>query len=137
MGLYLAVFDGEDEVDGVEVGSYADFAAFRLAVATHIEGGVEGSRCPTLMLHSDCDGQWSANEAVALRQELSVISEGFMRLPPEPLGDGWKAEVAKTLGLRPNNLYDCFFDVDGEPLIDRIMGLTQISVERNAPILFQ
>ncbi|KTE42964.1 MULTISPECIES: Imm70 family immunity protein [unclassified Sphingopyxis] len=137
MGLYLAVFDGEEELDGVEVGSYADFGTFRSAVATHIEGGVEGSRCPTLMLHSDCDGQWSPEEAGLLQAELSVIAESFLELPTELLDHGWKPEVAQMFGLRLNSLYDCFFDVDGEPLVDRLMGLAQLSMQRNLPILFQ
>ena len=137
MGLYLAIFDGDDELDGLEVGSYADFATFRSAVATHVEGGVAGSRCPTLVLHSDCDGQWSPEEAAVLQEELASITERFMESPPEPLGDGWKPEVAKAFGLRPSNLYDCFFDVDGEPLLDRLMGLAQLSAERNLPIVFQ
>jgi len=137
MGLYLAIFDGDDELNGLEVGSYADFATFRSAVATHVEGGVVGSRCPTLMLHSDCDGQWSPEEAAVLQDELTIITDRFMQLPPELLGDGWKPEVAKTFGLRPTNLYDCFFDVDGEPLLDRLMGLAQLSVQRSLPIVFQ
>jgi hypothetical protein len=137
MGLYLAIFDGDDELDGVEVGSYADFAAFRSTIATHLEDGVAGSRHPTLMLHSDCDGQWSPDEATVLEVELTAITEAFMELPPEPLGEGWKPEVAKSLGLRPASLYDCFFDVDGEPLLDRFMGLAKLSIERNLPILFQ
>lgn len=137
MGLYLAIFDGDKELDGVEVGSYADFAIFRSAVATHVEGGVTGSRCPTLMGHSDCDGLWSPEESAMLQSELALIVQAFMELPPEPLGDGWKPEVAKMLGLRPSNLYESFFDVDGEPLLDRFMGLAQISVEQDLPILFQ
>lgn len=137
MGLYLCIFDGDDELDGVEVGSYADFGTFRTTVATHVEGSVVGSRCPTLMLHSDCDGEWSPEESAKLQAELAAITEVFMELPPEPLGDGWRPEVAKTFGLRPANLYDCFFDVDGEPLLDRLMGLAQLSVERNLPIVFQ
>jgi len=46
MGLYLCVFDGDNELDGVEVGAYTDFHTFRSAVAAHVEAGVEGSRCP-------------------------------------------------------------------------------------------
>lgn len=137
MGLYLAVFDGDEELDGVEVGSYADFGTFRSAVATHVEKGVAGSRCPTLMEHSDCDGQWSPEEAALLQAELSMIAESFLERPPEPLGDGWKPEVARLFELRPNSLYDCFFDVDGEPLVDRLMGLAQLSMQQNLPILFQ
>lgn len=135
MGLYLAVFDGDDELDGVEVGLYADFEAFRSAVAAHF--GDPESLFPTLMLHSDCDGEWSPDDAVLLQSELTAITEKFMELPPESLGEGWKPEVTQMLGLQPNNLYDCFFDVDGEPLIDRIMGLAQLGVDRNVPILFQ
>lgn len=137
MGLYLCVFDVDDELDGVEVGSYADFGAFRSAVATHVEGGIEGSRCPTLMLHSDCDGQWSPEEAALLQTELAIITERFMQLPVEPLEGDWKPVIARSVGLRPANLYECFFDVDGEPLVDRLMGLAQLSVERHLPILFQ
>jgi hypothetical protein len=76
-------------------------------------------------------------ESALLQVELTVITQKFMELPPEPLGDGWKPEVAKNFGLHPSNLYDCFFDVDGEPLLDRLMGLAQLSVERNLPIVFQ
>jgi hypothetical protein len=83
MGLYLCIFDGDDELDGAEVGSYADFGTFRTAVARHVEGGVEESRCSTLMLHSDCDGQWSPKEAALLQVELATITERFMELPPE------------------------------------------------------
>lgn len=137
MGLYLTIFDGDEELDGVEVGSYTDFATFRSAVEKHVEGGIEGSRCPMLMLHSDCDGEWSPDEATQLQEEFTAITERFMELPPESLGDGWKPEVAKMFGLQPANLYDCFFDVDGEPLLDRLMGLAELSDERNQPILFQ
>ena len=137
MGLYLAIFDGDEELDGVEVGLYADFATFRSAVKKHLEGGIEGSRCPMLMLHSDCDGEWSPDEAAQLQEELIAITQKFMGLPPEPLGEGWKPYVAKMFALQTANLHDCFFDIDGEPLLDRFMGLAQLSVERNLPILFQ
>ncbi|MFM1976769.1 MAG: hypothetical protein RL145_1615 [Pseudomonadota bacterium] len=137
MGLYLTVFDNDYELDGVEVGSYADFAAFRSAVIFYIEDGVAGSRCPTLILHSDCDGQWSPEEAVQLRMELELITREFIILPPESDCTGWKLEVAKLFGLSRSNLYECFFDVDGEPLLDRLLGLVRLSIDRNLPILFQ
>jgi len=137
MGLYLAIFDGEDELDGVEVGMYGDFGVFRDAVVNHLENGVAGSRFPVLILHSDCDGQWSSREAAALEKELEEIGARFRELPPIPFNAEWQQQIAETVGIRPRNLYDCFFDVDGEPLLERLIGLVQLSQARNLPILFQ
>lgn len=136
MGLYLAIFDGNVELDGVEVGAYADFSAFRDGVVANLEAGSAGGRFPTLILHSDCDGEWTPEQATALEAELRVIAKEFACLPPVPL-DGWKAEVAKMVGTRPANLADCFFDIDGEPLLERLLGLARLSQDRNLPILFQ
>ena len=137
MGLYLAIFEDENEVDGVEVGAYDDFGAFRDAVVEKLEAGKAGSKFPTLILHSDCDGHWSPSEAAKLEKELEQIAQGFRRLSPVPLGSGWKRKVAQSFGLRIESLYDCFFDVDGEPLVERLVGLTKLSQRRNLPILFQ
>ena len=136
MGLYLVVFDDEIELDGVEVGTYSDFGAFRHAVA-NLEDGVPGSLFPTLLLHEDCDGQWTPHEAARLEGELQTISARFRELPPIPLDGTWKQEVAKTDGLQIESLYDCFFDVDGEPLLERLINLTKLSQARSLPILFQ
>lgn len=136
MGLYLCVRDDVDEVDGVEVGSYADYGGFIEKVVEHVEGGARGSRCPTLTLHSDCDGQWTPEECARLQAELDRISQAFSALPPIPLKP-WQLDVAKTFGLKPKTLSDCFFDVDGEPLMTRLAGLCQIAIERRQPILFQ
>lgn len=137
MGLYLAVFDDGDELDGIEVGAYADFSAFRDAVVDNLEGGTAGSRFPTLILHSDCDGQWSPSEAAALEKELETISAQFRELPPIHLNADWKKQVARTCGIQLRTLYDCFFDVDGESLLERLIGLTKLSQAKNLPILFQ
>lgn len=137
MGLYLCVFDVDDEVEGVEIGSYDDFSVFRDTVCDRLEGGVYGSRFPVLMGHSDCDGEWSAAEAAALMEELSSIAEELAREPPVALPDGWKRSVASAIGLSPKNLLEGFFDVDGEPLIERLQGLCRCSVQRGLPILFQ
>jgi hypothetical protein len=137
MGLYLTIFDSDGELNGVEVGRYADFGAFRDAVVRCLEAGKAGSKYPTLILHSDCDGEWSPRDAVALEQELEDISGRFRRLPPAPLGSGWQQRVATKLGLQIKTLYDCFFDVDGEPLLERLINLARLSQRRNLPILFQ
>ncbi len=137
MGLYLAVFEDGNELDGVEVGPYASFGIFRHAVVNNLENRAAGSRFPTLILHSDCDGQWSAQEAATLEHELVEISTRFQELPPIPLEADWQKQTAKTVGIYPRNLYDCFFDVDGEPLIERLIGLAKLSQSRDLPILFQ
>ena len=93
--------------------------------------------CPTLTLHSDCDGQWTPEECDRLQAELDRISQAFLALPPIPLKELWQLDVAKTVGLKPKTLSDCFFDVDGEPLMARLAGLCQIAIERRQPILFQ
>ncbi len=138
MGLYLAVFDDGEELEGVEVGSYADFEALRSAIAEHLEGRQRGSRFPTLMLHSDCDGSWSPEESSRLEKELREIGKAFRSLPPVKFESGsWQHDVAKTFGIEPRNLYESFFDVDGEPLIERLLQLAQVSQKHDKDILFQ
>jgi hypothetical protein len=39
--------------------------------------------------------------------------------------------------LTIGNLLETFFDVDGEPLLDRLIGLCRVASSRNLPILFQ
>lgn len=136
MGLYLTIFDDDDELDGLEVGHYSDFASFRDTVVSSLEGGIAGSRFPTLILHSDCDGEWTPAEAAMLQLELEQIDQELATLPVINL-DGWKAEVARTFGIKPANLRDCFFDIDGEPLVERLIGLARLSQARGLPILFQ
>jgi hypothetical protein len=137
VGLYLTIFDGDEELDGVEVGSYEDFGAFRDSVTTVAENGNCGDVCPVLIYHSDCDGQWVAEDSAALLKELQIIEARFRNAPPIELNSDWKKEVARTHGLRLVSLYDCFFDIDGEPLVERIRGLAQRSSMHNVPILFQ
>ena len=114
---------------------YSDFGSFRDA-AVPLEAGKAGSRFPTLILHSDCDGEWTPEQSVALETELKAISAEFAVMPTVPL-DGWKLQIAKLLGLRPASLYECFFDVDGEPLLERLLDLSRLSQSRNLPIIFQ
>jgi len=137
MGLYLCIFEGDEEVDGVEVGPYADFDKLRDYVVRELEGGNAGSKFPTLILHSDCDGEWSPIEAGKLVKELSEISDEFRRRPPISISSDWQKHVIKRFGLQINSLYDCFFDVDGESLLERVINLANLSQRRNLSILFQ
>src|SRR4051794_9166794 len=121
MGLYLCVFDDTDnELEGVEVGSYADFNFFRDAVVATVEDGYAGTVCPVINSHSDSDGEWTSDEASDLLVELAQIAEVMRVHAPVEFNSKWKEEVARTFGIRPETLLDCFFDIDGEPLIERL-----------------
>ena len=137
MGLYLCVFDNDDELEGVEVGSYSDFDFFRGMVTELLESGVSGSKFPTLIIHSDSDGEWSFSECVSLKHELMAIANSFQHLSGVQFRAEWQQQVGKSLGLKSASLYDSFIDVDGEPLIDRLHRLCDIAIERQSPILFQ
>lgn len=137
MGLYLCVFDNDDEIEGVEVGSYADFARFRSTITELLEEGKTGRQYPTLILHSDCDGEWSPADCQKLKRELDDIADRCRQLPPIAFQAEWQQQVSRSLGLRPSALYDSFIDVDGEPLIERLQQLCDVAVEHDQPILFQ
>jgi len=137
MGLYLCIFNGDEEIDGVEVGPYADFDNLRDSIVRELESGKAGLKFPTLILHSDSDGEWSPGESAQLEKELEAISDEFRHRPPISLSSDWQKQVAKNFGLRINSLYDCFFDVDGEPLLERLINLAKLSQSHNLPIIFQ
>lgn len=130
MSLYLCVFDGEQEMEGVEVGSYSDFNRFRSYVAGELEGGAAGSLFPALMMHSDCDGEWSADDCRRLRSELELIRTAMeLRPPPSP-------EVGHAWG-RPRNALESFLDVDGQVLVERLQAIVEVALQRGRPVLFQ
>ena len=137
MGLYLCIFNQSgEELEGVEVGHYDDFGVFRYVVAEAIERkGL--MHCPVLLNHSDCDGEWKSVEARELLSELNRIEEALKHYPAIDYNSEWKKEVARRYGIRPKTLLDCFFDVDGEPLVERLQQLAKTSIETDQPILFQ
>lgn len=137
MGLYLCIFDADEDIDGVDVGFYSDFGAFRETVSSTLESGQPGNRFPTLMLHSDCDGQWTADQCRQLELELGAIHDAFADLPPQAFSSEWQINLAKQIGLRPGNLAESFIDVDGEPLIERLIELARAAQEQGLPVLFQ
>ncbi len=137
MGLYLTIFDKDKELEGIEIGSYSDLEKFKILIAKTIENGKFGSKYPVFMLHNDSDGEWSAQEAVALEKELVEIQSKFKKLPPFMYKNCWQELVIKSMRLKTRNLQDCFFDIDGEPLFDRLIALTRLSQRTRLPILFQ
>ncbi len=137
MGLYLCVFDDDEELEGVEIGNYADFQAFRNSVSDMLEGGIKGARFPTLILHFDSDGEWSHSECDTLKRELTTIANEFTQLPAKPYPAEWQRQVGDLLGLKPTSLHESFIDVDGEPLLDRLVELCDIAIQRQLPIVFQ
>jgi|ERR1051326_1234157 hypothetical protein len=137
MGLYLCIFDGDEEVDGVEVGAYADYNALRDYVVRELEAGRAGSRFPTFVLHSDCDGEWSVSECQRLKNELAEISAALKQRPAVAFFSDWQRTVAKSIGLAAQNAFESFIDVDGEFLLERLQNLAKKAVERRLPILFQ
>jgi hypothetical protein len=140
MGLYLCVFAddaSDEELEGVEVGGYDDFDQLRQAVAERLEPAGWGSRFPVLMSHPDSDGIWSPQDASRLETELLTIAGEFARLPPIAFAPGWQQTVAKQLGLQPASLLHCFIDVDGEPLLDRLVRLCREAQRIRRDIWFQ
>lgn len=137
MGLYLCVFDGDDELEGVEVGMYSDFDHLRTSIESLLENGIQGSTFPTLQLHSDCDGEWSPADCGLLMGELTAIKEALLRRPFRGFQADWQRQLGDHLGLPKVACLDEFIDVDGEPLLDRLLGLCKLAIERDLPILFQ
>ncbi len=136
MSLYLCVVAGEREIAGVEVGTYAEFNALRATVAG-LEGGKAGARFPTLMLHSDCEGEWSAAACAPLERELAAIIQALRDLPPQPFPSAAQTRAAAERGLVPRHAGECFLDVDGIPVLERLQALAALAQQAGAPVLFQ
>jgi hypothetical protein len=57
--------------------------------------------------------------------------------PPQAFVSDWQKYVAKSTGLLPQNAFESFIDVDGEFVLDRILHLVKVALDRKLPILFQ
>jgi hypothetical protein len=139
MGLYLCIFagdDGDEELDGVEVGGYDDFGEFRDLIARLIERGTWASRFPVLMNHPDSQGEWGPAQASQLQRELTVIRAKLAAMPAPAYPDGWQERVARQFSHQPGNYSTYFIDVDGELLLDRLIDLAELSTQTDRPITF-
>ena len=131
MSLYLAIFDGDEDVCGWVFGHYSDFGCFRDIIAAKLNA----KDYPILMMHTDCDGEWTFGELPALRHELESIATAFRRLPPEAPKNAFEHNVELWKSAR--SLYDCFHNVDGENVFEALVALCDEGIRRNKPIVFQ
>jgi hypothetical protein len=137
MSLYLCIFDGDEEVDGVEIG-YSEFDTLRDYVIRELERGQAGSRFPTFILHSGCDGEWTATGCDELRGELEQIAKELKARPAVDFVSDWhKTAGAKSIGITPQNAFESFLDHNGQYLIARLQELVEYARKHRLPILFQ
>lgn len=131
MSLYLTIFDGDEEIIGWVFGHYSDFGCFRDVIATKLHA----EDYPTLMQHSDCDGEWTPRELRLLHSELELIARQFKELPPE-IPEGAFEHTAEYR-QHARSLYECFHNIDGENIFEALIALCEEGMRRNKPVLFQ
>lgn len=90
-----------------------------------------------LMLHADSDGTWEPAGAQRLESELRTIKAELGLHDPVDIPPGWHREVMAVRGLRPRSLAECYVDVDGEFLLDRLIEVAHLAQERASAIWFQ
>lgn len=131
MGLALTARDSEgEELDGFAVGHYSDFGCFRDTVGLHLDA----AQLPLLMGHSDCDGEWTAEELPRLMAELDTVAATFERLPPEEPRGAFEHVAHCRKGA--TNLHECFHTVDEEILVDALKRLCAVAAEAGGSITF-
>jgi hypothetical protein len=137
VGLYLCIFDEDEEIAGVSVGSYADFAALREYISFSIDGARKHTNFTTLMTHTDSDGEWSPAECAKLISELGELASIMSRQPHVAFASEWQRSVARSRDLTPSSALESFIDVDGNFLINSLLELASLAVDRKLPIVFQ
>jgi hypothetical protein len=137
MGLCLYVFGPDpgdeeepEELAECDVGHYSDFGYFRDTIARYLGANL----FPTLMQHSDCDGEWTLAEIPSLERDLRAIGAAFRKLPPEEPSGAF--EHTAEYRTEAKSLYDCFHTVDGENLFEAILELCSVARKHERPITF-
>jgi hypothetical protein len=112
MSLYLCIYEFDTEVHGIDMGSYSDFNTIRYKLFNIYKSINTINPLPTLMNHSDCEGEWSPLECKILINELNSIKEIIDKYHQDDLTD----------------IYN---------FIDAILYLSHLSIRYNSPIIFQ
>ena len=138
MSLYLCAFSFNDEIEeeefGVEVGSYEYFGTFRDYIRKNIKNGDNNL---LLLKHSDCDGIVEPFESKKIINELKKIKKVLKKIQPEKNVIELRENIISQDINMYQSLYDCFTDVDGVNLIDRLMELFQYSAKNKLDVFFQ
>ena len=140
MALQLAVRQGDQEIEGFELGSFVDFDRFLNHVVQTLEDGNAGSKYPAVSNGPDRDesegDDWSVKYCERLRAELTTLTAAMKAQPPVPFVSGAHKKAAQSKGLTPGNAYESFINAKGEYLLDGLQRLVNAAVDRNLPILF-
>ena len=88
-------------------------------------------------MKSDSDGEWSVADCKKLQVELDEIAVALRVRRAVAFTSDWQRDVAKSIGLKPQNALESFIDVDGEFLLERLQSLVKDALARQLPILFQ
>ena len=140
MALQLAVRQGDQEIEGFELGSFVDFDRFLNHVVQTLEDGNAGSKFPAVSNGPDRDesegDDWSVKYCERLRAELTTLTAAMKAQPPVPFVSGAHKKAAQSKGLTPGNAYESFINAKGEFLLDGLQRLVNAAVDRKLPILF-
>ena len=75
--------------------------------------------------------------AAGRREARSTATAPPSDQPPTTIPSDWWEEVRREFDLVPKTAHESFFNVDGEPLVERLAGLAELAIRTNRPILFQ
>lgn len=53
-----------------------------------------------------------------------------------PAVPDWQKHVARSVGLVPKNAFEAFINVDSDFVLERVLQLAAMAVDRRLPILF-
>ncbi|MDP3939576.1 MAG: hypothetical protein Q8R92_15765 [Deltaproteobacteria bacterium] len=138
-GLYLCVLDRDLDIDygGIEAGPWSVVQGYREAINRRLEHSFlrkrpMGHRFP-LFLQRDAGG-WGAEELPALKAEIATILEEASRKPADP---DIVPEYASRVRSRFRALHHCFVDTQVEPLLEKILALCDLGMEKGLPLVMQ
>jgi hypothetical protein len=131
MTIRLYVANDAGELDAVQTATEDDFMFFRDSVHLALEDGKFASRFPVFFktFYSD----WAREDVRELERELREIHAAFRQLPPNPPDVHWRRRLRHS-GRSPASLAEVFVDVNGSPLIERLIALARIARKARLPM---